>query len=230
MEREETIQVTIRGWEKYNKRKDIKNPWWFALSNRMLEDPEFYSFSGEEVRAWLYVLSIASQRNSATITINFNQARRSCNVKTDALISIIEKLNNNGVLSKSVRDPYAIRTESVRHTTRQDITEHNKTLQNTLVHSDEWTTDLYALYPKKMGKKKGVAKLKTILKTEPDFQKVKTAIENYMAHLKANKTESKYIKHFDTFVNQWDDWLDPKTGTGLNFKTANQTLTEEDLL
>lgn len=72
---------------------------------------------------------------------------------------------------------------------------------------------LYSDYPKKVGKKAGFAKLKTILKKEGNFDKLKIAIANYKTKLAKDSTDPKYIKHFDTFLSSWEDWLDPTTGT-----------------
>lgn len=65
----------------------------------------------------------------------------------------------------------------------------------------------YNLYPLKNGKSDGLRKLKSQLKTEKDLSDFKIAIENYKKDLIKNKTESKYIKHFNTFVSTWRDWL-----------------------
>jgi hypothetical protein len=70
------MQVTIRNWEKFHPRKDVKQPTWFACSNRMVEDDDFYSFDHGEFKAWLYILSKASQKSSGTIFINLEHAER----------------------------------------------------------------------------------------------------------------------------------------------------------
>lgn len=80
--------------------------------------------------------------------------------------------------------------------------------------------EIYAVYPKKLGKKRGMAKLKTILKNEKDVENMKISINNYISHLKKNGTENKFIKQFDTFLGSWEDWLDPEAGTGESFKSV----------
>ena len=39
------------------------------------------------------------------------------------------------------------------------------------------------------------------------------AIKKYRRHCELNKTETKYIKHFSTFVSTWRDWLESDVGT-----------------
>lgn len=67
-------------------------------------------------------------------------------------------------------------------------------------------------YPLKKGKEKGLARAAIQIKTETDAELLVQAIEAYKADLAKNNTESKYIKHFDTFMSSWRDWLDPDAG------------------
>ena len=73
--------------------------------------------------------------------------------------------------------------------------------------------DLYKLYPRKLGKKKGLLTLTQIVKTQQKYDDVKTAIINYSAFLKKEQVEPKFIKHFPTFINNYTDWLDQEAGS-----------------
>lgn len=64
---------------------------------------------------------------------------------------------------------------------------------------------IYAEYPKKEGKKLGMNKLKRIIKTEEDFNKVLASVRNY-SKLKYG-TELKFIKQFSSFMSSWEDYL-----------------------
>lgn len=122
----DAFTVTISNWEKFNPRKDYKRPWWFALSNRLMEDSDFYSFNDGEFRAWIYILSQASQHLSGTVRIGFSHADRVCNVRPKNLKSAISKLKRIGAITI---DETAICTDGVQETnaTGQDITGHNRT-------------------------------------------------------------------------------------------------------
>lgn len=74
----------------------------------------------------------------------------------------------------------------------------------------------YNLYPLKKGKSKGLDKLKRDIKTQSDLDLFIKSVENYKLDLELNKTQSKYFKHFSTFVNEWRDWLNytPIQGIG----------------
>ena len=110
------ITVTIRSWgTKYNKRPDIKHPHWFALSNKILQDPEMYILNSREFTAWIYILSLASDKKSGTVTIIKSHADTHQHWFTfDELMSAIKKLGTLNILEAHFQDAYAIRTRSVR--------------------------------------------------------------------------------------------------------------------
>ena len=69
--------------------------------------------------------------------------------------------------------------------------------------------DIYSLYALKKGKKGGIEKLITYLQKSKDIEteikKIKNHIENYNQF--CSKDNYKFMKHFDTYVNQqvWND-------------------------
>jgi len=66
---------------------------------------------------------------------------------------------------------------------------------------------LYYLYPKKgPGKKKGMRKLATQVKSQKKYDEVLLAIKNL---LRLNR-ENKFYPNFDTFLNNYEDYLDMK--------------------
>ena len=77
---------------------------------------------------------------------------------------------------------------------------------------------LYAAYPRKQGKSKGLAKCKTAIKNQTTYDLVLKAITQYKALCEANETEVEYIKHFSTFMNCWEDYL---PGVGEPLPSAN---------
>lgn len=114
-----TFWIKIENWEKYQPRKDLKKPWYFALSNTLAEDSDFYDFSHGEFKAWIYLMSKASQKTSSTIRVVPAHAERVCNISTEDLSSAIEKLQLLGALviiknPELVRDDVDSRTEHVQ--------------------------------------------------------------------------------------------------------------------
>lgn len=133
----QNITITIRNWAKYNVRnRDYKAPWWFSLNNRILEDSDIYSLSDAEFRAWTYVLSQASLKKSATITLDVEHAERVCRVNSKAFFSLIDKFVKKSILSESGQDLAGIRPASgtdlgstIQNNTIQNNTEQNTTIQ-----------------------------------------------------------------------------------------------------
>lgn len=84
-----------------------------------------------------------------------------------------------------------------------------------------WFDEVYAKYPKKIGRTEGYIRLSNMLMSQDqriDFEK---AIDNYNLYLKAEAVPDKYIKHFTSFIGttdkpSWTDWLywEPKGVSG----------------
>jgi|GEM_PF-6272893 len=63
---------------------------------------------------------------------------------------------------------------------------------------------VYALYPRKEGRKKGLARCRSSVKTRSKYDALLLAVKNYAATV----TDVAYAKHFDTFMNCWEDYVD----------------------
>lgn len=126
----DNIELEIINWSKYNPRKDYKRPHWFAMSNRVLEDESLYELSGDEFKAWVYILCKASQLNSGSVKIYFKHAERVSGIERHVLSSSIEKLIKAECIRCSVQTTNEICTDSVRHNTIQYNTIHQELLRN----------------------------------------------------------------------------------------------------
>lgn len=89
------ITVKLRNFESYKGRKDVEHNSWFRCSNRLLEDPDFFEFSSDEKLVWIYILSLASQKNSDTVCCKLAHAERVCGLKPTIVQSAIKKLMLN---------------------------------------------------------------------------------------------------------------------------------------
>lgn len=122
------IEIKIAKWEKYQLRKDIKRPWWFAISNELWCSAEFSLFTAEEKLVWYALLAIASKQQSAQVKFDLTWLAQNSSIEKDSVLSAIEKAKDNKWLTvirtESVQNPYAIRTS--HNITKQDITKQNK--------------------------------------------------------------------------------------------------------
>lgn len=115
----DSIEIEIINWGKHQ-RKDVKKPSWFALDNRILEDSKLFGLSDAEWKALLYVFCQASQQhNSNTVRLNFQHAKRICEISEKTLRSMLDKLEHAGV-TRTLRERHADVTPQDR--TGQDTT------------------------------------------------------------------------------------------------------------
>lgn len=70
----------------------------------------------------------------------------------------------------------------------------------------------YKLYPKKMGKARGMKKLVRDIQTKEQYDSFVSAILKFTNYHRKKGTEEAYFPHFCTFVNNWEDWLDEDAG------------------
>lgn len=229
----ERITITVIKWEKYNPRKDIKHPTWFALSNRLLEDPDLFDFDPLEFKAYLYILCQASQKNQPNVTVNFAHAERVSNVSKKWIFAACDKLVKIGVLSID-EDPRTqserARTESVRD--RQTDRQTNTTTGGVgeLANSGFGPRELAGLWNSRMERVKSMAgkamSLVRVDRMNPSQDRWKAAT----ARLKEDPSPSFWEDVIDRMArSEWcrgrgtrDGWVatfdflvKPKTATGV---------------
>ena len=202
------MKIKILNWEKYNRRKDIKSPHWFALSNRFFDDPDFYDFSSEEKLAWIFILTQASLANSDEITVHFDVFFRRSGIQKGVFESTINKLENLAMISTGTRDTNGERTDAFGERALHDMTLHNKNniAQPSVARQKLNFEEIYKIYPLKKGKERGMKLCASKIKTQDDFDLLKTAVMNYAKECEREGKEKQFIKHFSTFMGCWRDY------------------------
>lgn len=201
----DSITITIIKWEKHNPRKDVKKPSWFALSNRLIEDPDFYSFTGNEFKAWIYMLSQASQKQSPRFQINFEHADRACCISKKDFLSAIEKLKLIPSITVAVTSTLR---ECDANDTLHNNTLHNITEQRILAQSDsdessfaEVILEFISIKEIILERKVNAKSQKAILEAFPDAPWVISEIRKMIAWEAANPSNKK--KNFARFATNW---------------------------
>lgn len=117
------IEVEINNWSRFNPRREYKHPTWFALNNRILESPSMMELSAEELKAWIYILCQASQRNSSRVKVYFNHALKICAISKQILLNAISKLEKDESIQVHVRETNAkdLNQAATLHTNRQTV-------------------------------------------------------------------------------------------------------------
>lgn len=208
------IKIKFKNWDKFQKRKDYKKQWWFALANDYPTDSKFHLFTNDEKLCFVYMLCEASRQDqSGSLSIIPDHYARLWNISAKTIVQVIDKI-------ESVQIAYRIRTESVQNlfATEQNITEHNKEYMcdpNESHHASGFAfEEIYKIYPKRLGatnKGKGIAKLKRIIKTPEDFQAAMSAVKAYADWCKqTGKVKTELVKMFSSFFdanNDWREWI-----------------------
>lgn len=89
--------------------------------------------------------------------------------------------------------------------------------------------NIYKIYPRKLGKAKGIKTLQKLITTQEQYESFSKAVSNYAQDCRLNATPENYIKHFSSFVgtreNQtWLDYVDfnPTVRNQNTFNKADQ--------
>jgi len=93
-------------------------------------------------------------------------------------------------LNKPIKKPVALRDLSVRSFEALEV---------------------YKYYPKKVGRKNGLAKLIKLFNSDKEFPRVKDALVHYIEYVNDQNTRGFNLnfKNFDTWLNCWQDNIDP---------------------
>lgn len=137
---EKCVTVTIKNFETYQVRKHgYKRAWWFSVSNNICLDPDVWDLSHGEFRAWIYVLSRASEKGKGTVEIRFDHAERIAGIERKYLVGLIEKFSMKSILTGPAQDLSNVCAESA-----QDLDATNKQT-NTQTHMSDSKSDVSEL-------------------------------------------------------------------------------------
>lgn len=79
---------------------------------------------------------------------------------------------------------------------------------------DELFVQLYSLYPRKEGKTRGRKLFEKLLRDGHEFRSIAISLENYITLIQRERRERKYIKHFDCWLRNYEDYLEPEGSPG----------------
>jgi hypothetical protein len=124
------IEVKIKHFSKYIKRGDIKTPNWFAVDHNILLHPDFFDVTGDEVKAYLWIVGTAAHLNSEQIRVYPDVCASQIRISKDSVQSCIEKLTEK---RWDVTDTSRVCTGNSKApcTTVHDSTVHDSEVQDT---------------------------------------------------------------------------------------------------
>lgn len=185
------MNLTVTNWEKHQERGDRANYVWFKFHNSYWRDEKVFKMNTRGKVLFIYILSVCSENNSATIEFIPELAATMLGFKpTD---NEINALHVCGLISGNFQENVVLERKKERKKEVFDL------------------ELIYQQYPKRPGtnKKQGTERLARKVKTLEDFERLMKATVNYARHCLAEKTEPKYIKQFSTFTNCWEEWVEP---------------------
>jgi hypothetical protein len=65
---------------------------------------------------------------------------------------------------------------------------------------------VYTAYPRKIGRKRALQRFRQQVTTPENYAALTRAVANYAASVVG--TEPRYVKHFDSFMASWEEWVD----------------------
>lgn len=200
------MKIKIINWDKFNPRKDLKSMPWFRLSSDIGFSETLFELSIEQKWMWIFILSSCANKNSDTIVINKRYFSHHSGVKEQNIDKHLQVFEKRGLIV-SPNGYERIRTDTIGNVPN----EHNeRNEQNERTNDQErvnFDFDLvYLNYPRKIGKSKGVEKLKKLIKTKTDYDLLLLSVKNYSEI--SRDVEPKFIKHFSTFVSEWRDYIE----------------------
>lgn len=206
------MKIEIKNWRTYNPRGDVKKPSWFRLSHDLFEDPDFYDFTPSELLAWIYLLCYASKKNSGEIFVSVAHLERVGRIKEKDFRGAVKKLEALQCIRVLDTSPLRVRNAQDTPTNATNERDERDERDERTISPDFDFDSLYKKYPRKDGKTKGIAACRVQIKSPEDFAALSLAVDRYAEHCKLTKTETRFIKHFSTFMSTWRDWLEPETG------------------
>lgn len=108
------IELTIKNWEKYNPRKDVKQASWFRLQNDLFDDHELFSLTSTELAFLVYLFCLASKKNNENVVVSIAHATAIGRFDQASIHSALQKLDESKtiILSATSRARYAYGTRS----------------------------------------------------------------------------------------------------------------------
>lgn len=181
--------IRVLKWAKHNERGDVKRPHWFRVDMGIADDPDLYDFSGEEFRAWIYILAMCCRKNSDVVRINVVHAKTSGRIKIASLKSAFKKLERNQSIEQ-INSPL----QTDRQTDKTN--KHGPSDDLFFLALEE-----FLKIPKTVKGSKAVERYRDQIKTSDEHEVLLKSIRNYAAFLAWPENDWRSPKStFETFL------------------------------
>lgn len=212
--KDEIFTIEVLNWDDFQHKNGERTYDWFKISNNISDDVELDSLTDLQFRTWFLILALCARYRSRRVKVTLTYLQRNRNVPLTYYRRSLDRFESFQWL-RIISGTNVVPQNRIEEN-RIDTKEHVSAPEKEEGQGDQRVKldfeSLYLRYPRKLGKKKGIAACKVQIKTQIDFDNLKKAIAKYSAHCDKNRTEDKFIKHFSTFMNSWEDWLEDDAG------------------
>lgn len=216
------LSIKIVNWNKFNPRSDRSISIWFRFENNFFEDQKLWDLTDSQRLLFIFLLCEASKKQSETIKISVSFIAHFRKKTIAQILEELKVLENLGVLHPPTGGQLVDKIPA----TRQDKTEQDKT--NNIAQSGDFA-DFWSGFPRKIGKGKVAKAYLREITSGTSHEALCRARDRYRGYLEEHKTESRFIKHGSTFMNEWRDWDDPEVGKSEDFSEKPKSLDDLDL-
>lgn len=193
------LKISIVNFKKYQL-DTAKMVHWFRVDTKITTSESLFGLSHSSKWVWICILAHGTEKKAGEFELNIDWASTVWDIKKKDLLESIEFLKERGLLG--------VNSESTRSELgANSVLQYNTNNTNNTIHNGQNKFDLeslFSIYPRKIGKKEGIKKLRSLVKNQTDLENIRLSIINYSDYCR-NK-DPKYIKHFDSFLSVWEDY------------------------
>lgn len=211
---EDIITLEVRNWEKFQHHNGKRTYDWFKTSIFLFDDPQIQSLTPSGFKFWMFLLTLCGRKKSRVVSVSIRDVSHLIRVKSKLIRDELSDLVRFQIVTLISGTTEENRREEKRINTIGQIAK--EAIRPTVIPFFDFE-EVYKKYPRKLKKKQGLLKLTKTVKCKDDYDKLLLAIERFCKFHETSATELKFIPHFSTFTNSWEDWIDPQTGTGNGF-------------
>jgi hypothetical protein len=132
------ITIRLINAEQYIKRKDVQNISWFALPIALLDHPDFFGITGNEFKAFFYIISLYGKLKKYEYQINTDHCCHNLQISKDDLNNVLKKLHGKAWQVVDFIDHVTPTSQICTETSRPRTATYKQTnIQTNIISSSE---------------------------------------------------------------------------------------------
>lgn len=187
--------------ERFGLKYGEKRQWYYKMRLDFFSDPDINMLNYRAILLFLGIIKQSLRENKGNISVCLEYYKDILRCSLGDIKVSVKELESFNLIELEVR----VRTQLKEdNRIEENRIESNGKLDSVLTFDFE---SIYALYPRKSGKGKGLEICARVIATHKRFDSLKDAVLNYAREITRDEIEIKYTKQFSTFMNCWEDYL-----------------------